>query len=101
MKELNETNFSEEVLSCNIPVLVDFWAAWCGPCKKLAPVIQQIESETAGRVKVCKVNIDEQPQLAAEYGIVSIPTLIVFENGKVKCMDVGYMDKKEILQMLD
>ncbi len=101
MKELNETNFNAEVLSCNIPVLVDFWAAWCGPCKKLAPVIQQIESETAGRVKVCKVNIDEQPQLAAEYGIVSIPTLIVFENGEVKCMDVGYMDKKEILQMLD
>ncbi len=97
---LTEQNFRQEVLNSEKPVLVDFWATWCGPCKMLAPTISQIADEQEGIVKVGKVDIDQQPQLAAQYGISSIPTLIVFKNGKVAASSVGVRSKGMIEDML-
>lgn len=97
---LTEQNFQQEVLNSEKPVLVDFWATWCGPCKMLAPTISQIADEQEGIVKVGKVDIDQQPQLAAQYGISSIPTLIVFKNGKVAASSVGVRSKGMIEDML-
>lgn len=97
---INEENFNEEVIKSKIPVIVDFWAAWCGPCKMLAPVIEEFAKDTSGSVKVCKVNVDECPELAAEYRIVSIPTLIAFENGTEKKRSVGLVSKNEIKKMI-
>ena len=97
---LTEENFEKEILQSDKPVLVDFWAPWCGPCKMLGPVIEELAQELSGRAKVAKVNVDEQAKLAAEYGIVSIPTLIVFKNGKVTNKSVGVQAKDDIEAML-
>ena len=80
--ELTSANYEGEVLNSDKPVLVDFWASWCGPCKMLSPVISQLAAEYAGKIKVCKVNVDDEGALAAQNAIVSIPTVILFENGK-------------------
>ena len=93
---LNEKNFDTEVMQSELPVLVDFWATWCGPCRMLAPTIAQIAEEQAGKVKVCKVDVDECPQLAARFGISSIPTLLVFEHGVLKNQAVGVMPKAQV-----
>ncbi len=97
---INEANFKDEVINSDIPVLVDFWASWCGPCKMLAPVIEQVADELSGSVKVCKVNVDDCPDLAAEYRVVSIPTLVVFENGSEKKRSVGLVSKSELKKMI-
>ena len=97
---ITKENFENEVIKSDIPVLIDFWATWCGPCKMLAPVIEEIAGEFEGRVKVGKVNVDDEPELAASFGIASIPTVLVIENGKVKNMSVGYRPKEEIVKML-
>ena len=91
--EVNDSNFKHEVLESDIPVLVDFWAAWCGPCKMIAPTIEEIAKEYQGKLKVCKLNVDEANQTAANYGIMSIPTLIIFKNGQVMEQIVGAVDK--------
>ena len=78
---LTKENFDKEVLESKIPVLVDFWATWCGPCRMLAPIIAEIAEENAGKIKVCKVDVDEQPDLASRFRISSIPTLLVFKDG--------------------
>lgn len=80
--ELTKETYEGEVLKSNMPVLVDFWASWCGPCKMLSPVISQLAEEYGGRIKVCKVNVDEQSELASQNAIVSIPTVILFSDGK-------------------
>ena len=98
--EVTENNFEKEVLKSEIPVLVDFWASWCGPCKMMAPVVDEISQEMSGKAKVCKVNIDDYPSLATKYQIMSIPTFLTFENGKVKNMTVGVQDKKDIISKL-
>ena len=97
---LTDQNFEQEVLNSDKPVLVDFWATWCGPCRMLAPTIEQLAEEQEGVAKVGKVNVDEQPKLAAKFGIASIPTLMVFENGKVKNTAVGVRPKSAIEDML-
>lgn len=97
---LNDNNFEAEVLNSEIPVLVDFWATWCGPCKMLAPTISRIAEEKAGTIKVCKLDVDEEPEIAAKYGISSIPTLMVFVNGEVVHSSVGVQPKTAIEAML-
>ena len=98
--QLNEQNFEQEVLRADLPVLVDFWASWCGPCRMLSPVIAEIAEEYAGKVKVGKVNVDEQPNLANRYGIASIPTVMLFKNGEVVSTSLGYRPKNELETML-
>ncbi len=98
--KLTDQNFEQEVLRADLPVLVDFWASWCGPCQMLAPVIAEIAEEYAGKVKVGKVNVDEQPNLANRYGIASIPTVMLFKNGEVVSTSLGYRPKNDLETML-
>ena len=97
---VNVNNFESEVLKAETPVLVDFWATWCGPCRMLAPTVSAIAEKYAGKVKVCKVDIDENIPLAEKYGIEVIPTLILFEKGEIKDRKIGLMTANEIESML-
>ena len=97
---ITEQNFDEEVLNAKTPVLVDFWATWCGPCRMLAPIIEEIAKEYDGKVKVGKVNVDDERELALQFGVSSIPTVLVFENGEIKATSVGYRPKEEIEALL-
>ena len=97
---LTEEKIEKEVLNSDIPVLVDFWATWCGPCKMLAPIIAQIAEEKAGEIKVGKVDVDEEMELAAEYQVASIPTVLLFKNGEVVETSIGFKPKEQLLDML-
>ena len=98
--EINKANFEAEVLKSDIPVLVDFWAKWCMPCKMIAPVLEELAGEFAGKLKVGKVNIDEEGDLAAQYGIESIPTLFVFHKGNIAQRLVGNAPKTELEKII-
>lgn len=98
--ELNDANFESEVLQSAQPVLVDFWAEWCGPCKMLGPVLDEIAREEAGRVKVAKVNVDTSPELAARFKVQAIPTLLYFTDGEVRQQTAGVVSKSAILANL-
>ena len=101
MLTLTETNFSEEVLKSSVPVLVDFWAEWCGPCKMIAPILDEIAQEYDGRLKIGKVNIDDQQSLATQHGIRAIPTLLIFKDGQVADQIVGLRSKRDLKSNLD
>ena len=98
--ELYKETFEQEVLQSDIPVLVDFRATWCGPCKMIAPIVKEIADEYDGKILVGKVNVDEEPDLTMQYNVSSIPTLMVFKNGQLVNKAVGYREKDEILKML-
>lgn len=97
---LTSENFENEAVKSDRPVLIDFWASWCGPCKMLSPIVDAI-AEERDDIKVCKINIDEEGELAIKFGVMSIPTLILMENGEVKNTSVGYMPKKDVLAFID
>lgn len=97
---LTKANFDEEVLKSEIPVLVDFYAEWCGPCKSLSPLISEIAEEYAGELKVCKVNIDEDGGLSDYYNVMSVPTLMYFKGGEQSGMMIGYRPKKDIIKLI-
>ena len=96
---ITKENFEQEVLKSDVPVLVDFWAAWCGPCKALGPILEEAESEFAPGVKIAKINIDEQEDLAGQFRVMSIPTLILFKNGQPVEKSVGLVSKDKVLEL--
>lgn len=97
---LTSKNYNEEVENSNIPVLIDFWATWCGPCRAMMPVVEEIAQENEGKIKVCKVNVDEEPDLASKFDVMSIPTFVAIKNGKVIGTTLGMQSKEDVLSIL-
>ncbi len=100
VKQVTSSQFKQEVLDSEQPVLVDFWAEWCGPCRMVAPVLEELSGEMEGQLKVVKVNVDEESSLAGEYGIMSIPTMMLFKDGESVATMVGFSPKQELIEKL-
>lgn len=98
---ITKDNFQSEVINSDQPVLLDFWASWCGPCRMVSPLVDQIAEEMEGKAKVGKINVDEQPELASQFGVMSIPTLVVLKDGEVVKKSVGARPKDEIVAMIE
>lgn len=101
IKNVSDVTFDQDVLKSDQPVLVDYWAAWCGPCKMIAPILEEVASEYAGKLTVAKVNVDENQETAAKFGIRGIPTLMLFKNGQVSATKVGALSKSQLTAFLD
>lgn len=101
LQQFNDANFKKEVLGSDIPVLVDFWAQWCGPCKMIGPIVEELASEFKGKMKIGKVDVDENSRTATEYGVMSIPTLIFFNKGKVVDQIVGALNKSGLRKKIE
>ncbi|NLU52167.1 MAG: thioredoxin [Clostridiaceae bacterium] len=100
VRHVTKNEFDSEIANSKLPVLVDFWAPWCGPCRMLSPVLDELAGELAGQVKILKVNVDEEPELASKYGVMSIPTVIAFKEGKATKKVVGFRSKEEFKNMI-
>ncbi len=100
-EHFTDSNFKKEVLESNIPVLVDFWANWCGPCKMIAPIVDELAKEYAGKMKIGKVDVDNNSAVASKYGVMSIPTLIFFKNGKIMDQVSGALNKSALKQKIE
>ncbi len=98
---VSDDTFQDQVLSSDIPVVVDYWAEWCGPCKMIAPILEEVATEYEGKLKVAKLNIDENPQTPTNYGIRGIPTLMIFKNGVVEATKVGAVSKSQLIAFVD
>jgi thioredoxin 1 len=98
---VTDSSFADDVTNSNVPVLLDFWAEWCGPCKMIAPILDDIAKDYAGKVKVAKINIDENQQTPAQFGVRGIPTLMLFKNGSVEATKVGALSKSQLVAFLD
>ena len=98
---VTDTSFEGDVLQSEIPALIDFWAAWCGPCKMIAPLLEELSDEYAGRIKVCKIDVDSNPETAAKYNVRGIPTLLVFKNGSIEATKVGALSKSQLVEFVD
>ncbi len=97
---INKNNFEQEVIKSEIPVIVDFWATWCGPCRMIAPILEEIANENVGKIKVAKINVDEEMELAVKFKIEAIPTLLIFKNGEIVNKSLGVLGKEEILNLV-
>ena len=98
---VTESNFEEEVVKSDVPVLVDFWAEWCGPCKMIAPILDEIAKEYGEKLKVCKIDVDSNPDIAPKFGIRGIPTLIMFKDGNAESTKVGAVSKSQLIEFVD
>jgi thioredoxin 1 len=101
IKYVSDASFEQDVLKSDVPVLLDFWAEWCGPCKAIAPILDEISTEYAGKVRIAKINIDHNRQTPAKYGVRGIPTLMLFKNGTVEAQQVGLVAKSKLATLLD
>ena len=98
---ISDASFENDVLKSNVPVLVDYWAEWCGPCKMIAPILEEMTGDYQGKLKIAKVNVDENPQVTQKYGIRSIPTLMMFKDGNVQAQKVGAMSKSQLAAFIE
>ncbi len=101
IKAITDASFKQDVLESDIPVLVDFWAEWCGPCKAIARILEEVSELYEGKVQICKLNVEENPEMSSQFGIMSIPTLTLFKNGNVEATKVGQLNKSQLTAFIE
>ncbi|MFS8035683.1 thioredoxin [Xanthobacter sp. AM11] len=101
VEKVSDQNFEQDVINSSAPVIVDFWAEWCGPCRMVAPILEEVSGEMGEKVRIVKLNVDENPQTASKYGIMSIPTLLLFKDGKIASRQVGAAPKAKLVQWIN